>query len=162
MQNGGHLGTSCFLLSHRLFQFLQFSIGRNLFQLELLPRLFFLFKSANISGGYFWVWVREDWEFYCRPQPHRIQSEWMLSQNIVKRVCSGRIVWLLFWTVNPEVPGSNPSRCLFSMRLNWLHRTPQSLHHFEVVHWVPVMLGIKTATIQLQLWIVFAGAVVEN
>ena len=42
-----------------------------------------------------------------------------------------------------------------------------SLHPFGVVHWVPVLSNIKTATgcesnRQLQLWTVFAGTVVNN
>ena len=53
------------------------------------------------------------------------------------------------------------------MRLDWLHRAYPSLHPFGVVHWVPVLSNIKTATgcesnRQLQLWTVFAGTVVNN
>ena len=53
------------------------------------------------------------------------------------------------------------------MRLDRLHRAYPSLHPFGVVHWVPVLSNIKTATgcesnRQLQLWTVFAGTVVNN
>ena len=46
-----------------------------------------------------------------------------------------------------------------------LHRAYPSLHPFGVVHWVPVLSNIKTATgcesnRQLQPWTVFAGTVV--
>ena len=55
-----------------------------------------------------------------------------------------------------------PSECQYSMRLDRLHRAYPSLHPFGVVHWVPVLSNIKTATgcesnRQLQLWTVFAG-----
>ena len=48
-----------------------------------------------------------------------------------------------------------------------LHRAYPSLHPFGVVHWVPALSNIKTATgcesnRQLQLWTVFAGTVVNN
>ena len=51
--------------------------------------------------------------------------------------------------------------------LDRLHRAYPSLHPFGVVHWVPVLSNIKTATgcesnRQLQLWTVFAGTVVNN
>ena len=60
-----------------------------------------------------------------------------------------------------------PSGCQYSMRLDRLHRAYPSLHPFGVVHWVPVLSNIKTATgcesnRQLQLWTVFAGTVVNN
>ena len=53
------------------------------------------------------------------------------------------------------------------MRLDRLHRAYPSLHPSGVVHWVPVLSNIKTATgcesnRQLQLWTVFAGTVVYN
>ena len=56
---------------------------------------------------------------------------------------------------------------IHSMRLDRLHRAYPSLHLFGVVHWVPVLSNIKTATgcesnRQLQLWTVFAGTVVYN
>ena len=59
------------------------------------------------------------------------------------------------------------SGCQYSMRLDRLHRAYPSLHPFGVVHWVPVLSNIKTATgcelnRQLQLWTVFAGTVVNN
>ena len=53
------------------------------------------------------------------------------------------------------------------LRLDQLHRAYPSLHPFGVVHWVPVLLNIKTATgcesnRQLQLWTELAGTVVNN
>ena len=53
------------------------------------------------------------------------------------------------------------------MRLDRLHRAYPSLHSFGVVHWVPVLSNIKTATgcesnRQLLLRTVYAGTVVNN
>ena len=52
--------------------------------------------------------------------------------------------------------------CQYSMRLDRLHRAYPSHHPLGVVHWVPVLSNIKTATgcesnRQLQLCTVFAG-----
>ena len=53
------------------------------------------------------------------------------------------------------------------MRLDRLYRAYPSLHPFGVVHWVPVLSNIKTATgcewnRQLKPWTVFAATVVNN
>ena len=69
------------------------------------------------------------------------------------------------WT--QRFPVQVPSGCQYSMRLDRLHRAYPSLHPFGVVHWVPVLSNIKTATgcesnRQLQLWTVFAGTVVYD
>ena len=49
----------------------------------------------------------------------------------------------------------------------WVNNTTHTTPIFGVVHWVPVLSNIKTATgcesnRQLQLWTVFAGTVVNN
>ena len=84
------------------------------------------------------------------------------------QVCSGSIIsghYSRLWTRRFMV--RVPSGCHYSMRLDRLHRAYQSLHPFAVVHWVPVLSNIKTATgcesnRQLQLWTVFTGTVVYN
>ena len=82
-------------------------------------------------------------------------------------VCSGSIV---VTTLDCGPGGSwfeSRCGCQYSMRLDRLDRAYPSLHPFGVVHWVPVLLNIETATEcesnrQLQLWTVFPGTVVNK
>ena len=62
-------------------------------------------------------------------------------------VCSGSMVhgyYFGLWTRRSRVRVL--SGCQYSMRLDRLHRAYPNLHPFGVVHWVPVLSNIKTAT----------------
>ena len=81
-------------------------------------------------------------------------------------VCSGSIVV----TTLDCGPRGSWFKSRVGTNILWgLRRAYPSLHSFGVVHWVPVLSNIKTATgsgcesnRQLQLWTVFAGTVVNN
>ena len=88
--------------------------------------------------------------FILTPAPPPPLPSIMLVSNLQTLTAHYRSGSIMVTTLDCGPGGSwfesRSSGCQYSMWLDRLHRAYPSLHPFGVVHWVPVLSNIKTAT----------------
>ena len=113
-----------------------------------------------------WVCTLNGWcSEICEEASYR-EKRLTLAEHGRNKHFKNKWWWWWLWIVDPGIPSLSPEWVNILKAQSTAQGYPNpSLHLFVVVHWVPVLLNIKTATgcesnRQLQLWTVFAATVV--